>query len=1136
MGRAGLPPPMTGMAKIGRRVRGGVKPLDLPRTLTALTPVIPLWLWRRLGSGGRKLLGRTEFSSGFEGVGGFDPQFYRFMHPALAERTDDELWNHYREQGWRNSWDPAPDFSVDAYFEVNRDVAEQGIDPFQHFLRHGRSENRTVHLSRWGRTGTVDCRAEFLDLAAPFVSREHVVALRPELGALSARAVVSWWLVAGWAEGIDPSPDLSLADLAAVNAAAAASGRNPLVARIESGGTERLAERVRSRAATYRLVAPDFDAGFYRACNPDLSDMNDAAALDHFMRVGWTEGRDPSAAFSTEAALSARPHLRAAGINPLVHEVLGRRPAPAARAATLEEETRAVRADFDAAWYRATYGDVEGDDEAQLAHFMTVGWRERRDPNAEFSTSFYLDSYADIAEAGINPFVHYVVFGRKERRRAHPSRAMRLVHDPAASSASGLPRWVVEGASDGDRLPADPPQAEPSADTLSLHWVIPDFTIGGGGHATIFRMIRAMETAGHRCTIWIEEAHHHRDAEAAWQDIVKNFNCVSARVAFVEDGFFRATGDIAVATSWTTAYAVERARGFAAKCYFVQDHESEFHATGASSLLAERTYGFDFGCICAGPWLETLMRERYGRWARSFHLAFDPEIYRIADPDAQEARFAVGRPGPVRIAVYARTHTERRCVGLVLAALELLGRQGAPIEVHFFGQSAPPVAAFPLPAFHHGVLAPEELAALYNSCDIGICLSATNYSLVPKEMMACGLALVELDTASTRAVFDPDIVTLAGPTPSELADAIRGLVDDPGNRRARAEASLDWVSRFCWDDAGRKVEAAFRSYLAEVAGAPLESIGAPAVRTRPAPMLDVVIPTWNGADELPEVIGALRRQTVADRMRICCIDSSSTDGSAEWLARQPDIDLISIPQSEFQHGRTRNMAAASGAAPVIAFLTQDAVPATRHWAADILRMFDHVPEAAGLFGRHVAHPRHPAWVRDEIDAHFAGFAKLPLVLSRDTDPERWASGDPGWRQVLHFYSDNNSAMRRAVWNDRPYPEVVYAEDQLWARDIIEAGLTKLYAPTAVVRHSHDYGPDEAYERSRTEAAFFKEHFGYDLGAGTAEDLAAAIAREQAAFRAWAAGRNLPPEQVDRRMATIAAQQRGWRDGSMISTA
>ena len=1055
--------------------------------------------------------------------------------------------------GWKEGGDPSPDFSTSHYLRANGDVAGSGINPFFHYLRYGELEARSTFVTDWGKKREVRYTTADLDCVASHVNVSHVVTARPDLAELSPRAVASWWLVVGWAEHIDPAPGIAIIDIAARRPEAVTARFNPLLADLmaRSGGKW---GSVITDAKDRLIVADHFDAAFYRDSNSDLAHLTDSEALDHFMNFGWREGRDPTNWFSTLNYLAVSPDLVGTEVNPFLHFILfgkeeGRHlwpacvsgadfptsenPAEQVKADNVEglrhsvkpEELEAVRNSFEPEWYRATYDDVSGDAEALLIHYMTVGWREGRDPSPAFSTNGYLARYADIALSGSNPLLHYVLFGRAEGRRPDAGRATAVPHDPLASDLSGLPAIVL----------AEPPEVGPHPPSsydpggLKLHWVIPDFTPGSGGHMTIFRMIRHLESAGHHCRIWIETSVHHSDAAEAWDDIVKHFVCLRAEVAFLNDGFFDATGDIVIATGWSTAYAVEKVTGFLAKCYFVQDHEPEFYATGAESILARETYRFDFGCICASPWLRCLMQERYGRWARSFHLAFDRDVYKIFDSKRHASKFLPARTDPIRLAVYARAHTDRRCVALVLGALELLGRRFAQIEVHFFGQADLAISASNFAAIWHGVLTPEELAELYNACDIGICLSATNYSLVPKEMMACGLALVELDSESTRAIFNPSTVTLAGPHPRSIAEAITQLASDPCKRQTQADAGREWASRFDWDAAGEAVEVAFKDYLAELC----PTLASPTVARRPDALLDVVIPTWNGMSELPSVIASLRDQTVAADMRIHCIDSSSTDGTTEWLRKQPEIDLFVIPQSEFQHGRTRNVAAGKGEAPIIAFLTQDAIPATRRWAEDILKMMEHFPQAAGLFGRHIAHPHHPTHVRQEIHDHFNNLARFPLALSKETDPVKWASGDRSWRQVLHFYSDNNSAMRRSVWERHPYPEIPYGEDQVWARDIIEEGRVKLYAPTAAVWHSHDYGPKETFARARTESAFFFQHFGYVLGTDDEDEMEAAIARERSVFRHWARCHNIGEDEIDRQIGNIKAKHHGWRAGRNV---
>jgi hypothetical protein len=63
---------------------------------------------------------------------------------------------------------------------------------------------------------------------------------------------------------------------------------------------------------------PGFDAAYYCERYPDILDFP-GTPLEHYLRHGWTEGRDPSAGFSTDGYLAANPDVAASGFNPLAH-------------------------------------------------------------------------------------------------------------------------------------------------------------------------------------------------------------------------------------------------------------------------------------------------------------------------------------------------------------------------------------------------------------------------------------------------------------------------------------------------------------------------------------------------------------------------------------------------------------------------------------------------------------------------------------------------------------------------------------------------------------------------------------------------------------------------------------------------
>lgn len=72
------------------------------------------------------------------------------------------------------------------------------------------------------------------------------------------------------------------------------------------------------RKALLRNPLPGFDPVYYRYWYRDVLAFT-GGPLEHYLRHGWKEGRDPSAGFSTLGYLSANPDIKASGLNPLIH-------------------------------------------------------------------------------------------------------------------------------------------------------------------------------------------------------------------------------------------------------------------------------------------------------------------------------------------------------------------------------------------------------------------------------------------------------------------------------------------------------------------------------------------------------------------------------------------------------------------------------------------------------------------------------------------------------------------------------------------------------------------------------------------------------------------------------------------------
>jgi glycosyltransferase involved in cell wall biosynthesis len=249
-----------------------------------------------------------------------------------------------------------------------------------------------------------------------------------------------------------------------------------------------------------------------------------------------------------------------------------------------------------------------------------------------------------------------------------------------------------------------------------------------------------------------------------------------------------------VASSWETAYAVRHFDACSRKIYFVQDFEPSFFPASTEQMLAEHSYRFGFECFCAGPWLAQKMRS-YGNRAESFDLAYDNKVY-FPNPDSHIKK---------RVVFYARHETRRRGTELGLLALALLKRNLPDVEVVVFGSDDLPFE-LPFEFTSAGILSESELANLYRSATVGLSISLTNYSLVPQEMLACGLPVVEMDLPPLRASYQDGAagIHLAPPTPEGIAAALaRVLSLNESEARLQREAASSLVSALSWLNAGR---------------------------------------------------------------------------------------------------------------------------------------------------------------------------------------------------------------------------------------------------------------------------------------------------------------------------------------------
>jgi rhamnosyltransferase len=218
-------------------------------------------------------------------------------------------------------------------------------------------------------------------------------------------------------------------------------------------------------------------------------------------------------------------------------------------------------------------------------------------------------------------------------------------------------------------------------------------------------------------------------------------------------------------------------------------------------------------------------------------------------------------------------------------------------------------------------------------------------------------------------------------------------------------------------------------------------------------MISVVIPTKDGGADLDRCLAGIAGQRVEEDVEVVVVDSGSTDGSPA-RARAAGAVVHEIPAEEFGHGRTRNLGVRLARGELIVFTSQDAVADDEGWLAHLRCATRSGPDVAGAYGRQVPHP----------DARPPERFFLDFLYGASPRVQRLDDGEELTYESTLF-SNVNAAVPRALLERFPFrDDLTMSEDQEWSRRVLRAGLSLVYEPRAVVRHSHAYTIRSAFRR------------------------------------------------------------------------
>lgn len=334
-----------------------------------------------------------------------------------------------------------------------------------------------------------------------------------------------------------------------------------------------------------------------------------------------------------------------------------------------------------------------------------------------------------------------------------------------------------------------------------IAWLVPGPVKGSGGHRTIYSYVQHLSRCGYQQTVHVHSPDlptGARTAESARALIREYFGEIDCDV---EVGWnVRDDHGLAIATAWWTAPVLARLALSCHKAYFIQDYEPFFEAVGDDYLLAEQSYRLGLIPITIGCWLAHRMATEFGTPSGYVNFSADSQVYRD-----------LGRRREKAVCLIYQPEKPRRCAGIAREALGAIKFYRPDARVYVYGSERAP--GFWFDHDHLGLLSRKECNDLYNRCSVGICISATNPSRVPFEMMAAGLPVVDVYRESTLFDLPEDACLLAQADPDSIAKAAISILDSPETQSAMRRRAVEFMRDYPAEREVAQFETIVRSIL-----------------------------------------------------------------------------------------------------------------------------------------------------------------------------------------------------------------------------------------------------------------------------------------------------------------------------------
>ena len=224
-------------------------------------------------------------------------------------------------------------------------------------------------------------------------------------------------------------------------------------------------------------------------------------------------------------------------------------------------------------------------------------------------------------------------------------------------------------------------------------------------------------------------------------------------------------------------------------------------------------------------------------------------------------------------------------------------------------------------------------------------------------------------------------------------------------------------------------------------------------------MIDVIIPIYKPDNNFILLIEKLQKQTIKPN-KIILMNTEEKYiekflKETDILGKYGNIEIHHVSETEFDHGKTRDMGVQFSKAPYFLCMTQDAVPANENMIEELLKVLEK-KKVSSVYGKQLA--RANGHILEDFTRKFNYPDESRIKSLKDLD-------ELGIK--TYFCSNVCAAYKREVYDKLGgfIKKTIFNEDMIYAATVIKSGYEIGYVAEAQVIHSHYYTGKQQFHRN-----------------------------------------------------------------------